>query len=71
MKRREFIAGLGSAVAWPLNAWAQQGERVRRIGFLHALAENDPVAQVRVAMLREGLAPIRDRRASTSRALPA
>jgi putative tryptophan/tyrosine transport system substrate-binding protein len=29
---------------------------MRRIGFLHALAENDPVAQARVAMLREGLA---------------
>ena len=24
MRRREFIAGLGSAVAWPLVAWAQQ-----------------------------------------------
>jgi hypothetical protein len=26
--RRQFIAGLGSAVAWPLVAWAQQGDRV-------------------------------------------
>jgi hypothetical protein len=24
MKRREFIAGVGSAVAWPVVAWAQQ-----------------------------------------------
>ena len=24
MRRREFIAGLGSAVAWPVTAWAQQ-----------------------------------------------
>jgi putative tryptophan/tyrosine transport system substrate-binding protein len=34
MRRREFIAGLGSAVGWPLAAPAQQGERVRRIGAL-------------------------------------
>jgi putative tryptophan/tyrosine transport system substrate-binding protein len=34
MRRREFIAGLGGTVAWPLGALAQQGERVRRVGFL-------------------------------------
>ena len=55
MKRREFITLLGGAAAWPLTARAQQSERMRRIVFLHGIAEHDPEAKARVEAFRQGL----------------
>ena len=51
MKRREFIAGLVGAAAWPVAAWAQQGERARRIGVLigGAVDADDPDAKANIA----------------------
>jgi putative ABC transport system substrate-binding protein len=59
MKRREFIAGLGStAAALPFAARAQQGDRVRRIGVLMLLDENDPEAKAYVAAFTQALADL-------------
>jgi putative ABC transport system substrate-binding protein len=56
MRRREFITLLGgAAVAWPLAARAQQGDRMRRIGVLFGLAEDDPHLKARLASFRQGL----------------
>ena len=40
MRRREFIAALGGAAAWPMRAWAQQSSGLRRIGILQGIGDD-------------------------------
>jgi putative ABC transport system substrate-binding protein len=51
MRRRAFIAGLGSAAAWPVVARAQQPDRVRVLAFLRGASENIPTERERFETL--------------------
>src|SRR5215471_20080673 len=55
LKRREFIALVGGAAAWPLAARAQQSGRMRRIGVLIPATADDADYQARVGAFLQGL----------------
>jgi putative tryptophan/tyrosine transport system substrate-binding protein len=62
MRRREFIAGLGGAAAWPLAARAQQGERMRRVGYLGVGDDGPDVSALREELAKLGWAEGRNLR---------
>ena len=55
IERRKFLATLGGAAAWPLASRAQQPERMRRLGVLSALLEDDPESVARRAVFEQAL----------------
>ena len=56
MRRREFITLISAgALAWPVDARAQQLDRMRRVGVLMGYPETDSEARAYIAAFRDGL----------------
>jgi putative tryptophan/tyrosine transport system substrate-binding protein len=55
MRRREFIAGSAGSAVWARVAWGQQPDRIRRIGVLLGLAEDDPQTKEALAAFQREL----------------
>jgi putative ABC transport system substrate-binding protein len=55
VKRRAFIAALGSGAAWPMVARGQQGEGLRRVGVLEGIAKGDLEAEANLAAFFQAL----------------
>jgi putative tryptophan/tyrosine transport system substrate-binding protein len=55
MRRREFIAALGGAAAWPVVARGEQPKKVPRIGFLATGSLELPESLVMINAFRQGL----------------
>jgi putative tryptophan/tyrosine transport system substrate-binding protein len=54
VRRRDFIKVIaGSAAAWPFTARAQ--ERIRLVGLLNILAEDDPESRLRIVAFKKSL----------------
>ena len=68
MRRRHFLTLFGSAVTWPLASYAQQPERMRRVGVLmHTTAEyqtDKPVWQHSFRACRRPVGPLGETYAS-------
>jgi putative tryptophan/tyrosine transport system substrate-binding protein len=58
MRRRDFIAGLGSAAAWPVVAPGQPSGHLRRVGILLPYEIDDPDVKGRLTAFLQSLAAL-------------